>query len=353
MACHIFNKENKLDAETRAKILEYEFDGIIYHSRCPDGVASAYLAWEFYEFKPELYAVYPGQFPEIESGKFLMVDVSPNSEILSNPNIDLWIIDHHKTSLDMFGDYDGLIHGGEENKWSAAMMCMKIFGRDEAWVKYVSDRDTWAFKLKDSDAVNTAIYVEELLIDPLFVKSKLDILRDIDGLAERGKSYLRFKSKLVKEACEMAIIEDDIAYVNYPVFQSDVGNSLVKFYGVKTAVMYRVSDIVNEDKLTASVRSADGSALSFAKHFKGGGHKNAAGIRTTITEFRSKIHPEEDEDEDEDEDEEVDEDVAPRQFMGYGLKKITTPTIIKYAPFIGITALLGGACYYIYTPKTL
>lgn len=299
-SCFIVNETNSTNSILTKKINSFTPKYIVYHDYCPDGIASAWIAWKFYNKEPILIGSPPGKVPEEilsdTNARVLYVDLSP--DLAQYPKFvlsrDLMIIDHHKSCYEQYSDFPGLVYGGKENKWSAARMCLDIFEYDETWVEFVSDRDTWRFELPDSDAVNEAIYVKDLLNDPETVDENLEQLRDISNLVKIGKLYLESKDQLVKKIAQKAqgVYQDDkiIAVVNSPIYQSDIGNYLITHERVDTAVIYYCQNVLESNDILGSVRSKTGTALPLAKVFDGGGHDNAAGFKTTLHKLRKKLN---------------------------------------------------------------
>lgn len=302
LACNIVNEHNHICEDLERTIHTFNPKYIVYHDKCSDGITSAWIAWKFYGMKPILIGTYPGNFPhEIEEDEdrdvnILYVDLSPDRD--KYPDItsrNVIIIDHHKSCYEQYSKYPGLVYGGDENTWSAAMMCQHIFGTNYKWVEYVSDRDTWRFELDHSFSINTAIHIKDLLSDPKSINYNLTALGELDCLKQAGSYYLDVEDKYVRQIAERVYIKEidskNVGFVNCPILQSDVGNYLVENDIVDTAIMYTANNILDKDFIRCSVRSADGSAGPFAKQFGGGGHDNAAGFSTTISYLRKKLNP--------------------------------------------------------------
>lgn len=289
--CKIFNREVKLDSDTEKSISELNPDYIFYHKNCPDGITSAYIAWRYYNRKPICVEENPNfRLTGIEIGSnILIVDLSPANLEDIKYLYNIWIIDHHISTYKKYKKYKKLIYGGDANEWSAALMCKKIFGSKESWIDYISDRDTWSWKLVNSAEINEAIYVEELVNNIFDIDKNLDRLGDLIELTERGKIYLKYKNKLVKDISKSAHIINNTAIVNCPILQSDIGNYLIKQLGCEISIIYRIRDPISMNEIVASVRSDTGKALNVASRFGGGGHKNAAGFTTTVKEWKKKI----------------------------------------------------------------
>lgn len=302
LTCNIVNEENPATEQLKTALHTFMPKYIVYHNNCPDGVASAWIVWSFYKNEPIMIGTYPGNLPEEvaedEAASVLYVDLSPDKtkypDIVSR---NIIIIDHHKSCYNQYADFPRLIYGGMENKWSAAMMCQHIFETNYKWVEYVSDRDTWQFKLDYSDAINMAIYIKEYLTVPDLVDDYLDYLQDLESLRRDGLCYLEVRNKYVQDIAKHVYIHENgdkkIGLVNCPILQSDVGNYLVNEdeNEIDTAVMYTVNNILYKNFIKCSARSRDKSALPLAELFGGGGHANAAGFSTTMSYMRKKLNP--------------------------------------------------------------
>lgn len=148
-----------------------QFDIIVYHMGCPDGIASLWCATYFTDIKIK-YPCIAGKNPilDVKDKSILFVDICPQPYYLLNiAKIakQIIILDHHKTSLTLLGDIEDKIR--EHNNIfvdidmdrSGCQITWDFFAgkgtiRPE-FIEYIADRDLWLWKLPNSKEYNIGL----------------------------------------------------------------------------------------------------------------------------------------------------------------------------------------------------
>jgi oligoribonuclease NrnB/cAMP/cGMP phosphodiesterase (DHH superfamily) len=293
-------------------------DLIIFHGKCPDGFCAAFIAKKRYpeaEIMPLDHGS-PVPFDAVRDKEVLVVDFSwPNRE----DNIELHTIaksfhiyDHHKTAQEKL---EGLNFVTFDMKRSGAGLVWDYFNFDvihrndgvlwqpkpRPWyVNYVEDRDLWNWALPGSKAVNAYLMSLPQTIEAWFA---LDILK-VEYAEQIGVGILRHVNRYVKEAAAEAqfgswnwYISGDterlrhheyytVAVVNAPYMNcSEVGHVLAQKVNIGMTWFERA-----DGQVQFSLRSiGDIDVSQIAKQYGGGGHKNAAGFRTSLQYGRKLI----------------------------------------------------------------
>lgn len=272
---------------------------IIYHevkpgTPCPDGIASAWVASRALRSADLLGHAYGQPLPDVLGyKKIVIVDYSFPRPVLEEwefNGIELVIIDHHKTAMN---DLAGLSCAIFDMQESGATLTWKTFFPDEPcpdWLQYVKDRDLWNFDLPYSEEIHEAVSDIGREFAQIEVLCKLSS-GDLQNLfALKGARLLAPKrQKIVELAANAQVISvkgcKAIA-VSIPEGESRLTSDLASFL-YKT---YAAADFALVATLR-TVSSPNGWALSFrsdkkgndfdvseiAKHFDGGGHRNASG----------------------------------------------------------------------------
>lgn len=202
----------------------------------------------------------------------------------------IWI-DHHSSSLDLVDKYLELnelrgIRSSEASGAALTYMWFKQcpFDKIPQYVKLVSDYDTWAHKLTDSDAFKLGIdsYKNDVFDD---VWERLDS----DSLRHSDFSFLDSVSS-AGYIIKSYIDKDNESYLNSYGFESEIDG--VTVYAVnKSSNSWIFGDLINSypavvvfvfngSKWNYSIFSSDKGAdcQKLAENHGGGGHKHAAGF---------------------------------------------------------------------------
>lgn len=284
---------------------------IIYHKDCTDGYGAAFAAWYEFRDNAEYLACqygddnHKGNILEIIDGRGVYIlDFSfPKEvmeELIERAETVVWL-DHHKTAFESWcpGEFDRYEYQTpntyillNNNRSGAVLSWEYFFAPEQAprLLRHIDDRDRWQFKMEGTKEIHAMLSSmkpwafeqwEKLLDTP------------VDQLAADGAAILRAQnlhvSSMTKQAMKCAIVNPRDTYgmfpaeglaVNATLHISEVGNELAKKSGTYGLVWY----VGQDGRCKCSLRSiGDYDVSAIAKTFGGGGHKNAAGFETDIT----------------------------------------------------------------------
>lgn len=286
-------------------------DLIIYHNNCPDGFTAAYVAHQRYpeaKLFPRDHGLEP-PYEEVAHKDVLVVDFSWRTKEQNRKIADLTrsfrILDHHKTAqAELEGEPYAIF---DMNRSGAGLAWDYLYGDDVEptvknpaaiglprpwWVNYVEDRDLWRFKLSKSEEVN-----DYIMTFPYTIEGWDELVRTPGGAEEAAAAgqYVRLQvTKYVREASKQALDgymnafgkHYTVKVVNVPYLNtSEVGNELSKYADIGLGWFERADGMIQ-----CSLRSKGEVDVSvIAKHFGGGGHKNAAGFQVSLEKGRRII----------------------------------------------------------------
>lgn len=253
----------------------------IYHANCNDGFCAAWLFHRAYPDAEFHAATYGDTPPDVRDRDVYILDFSYKRDVLLALIRDaesLTLLDHHVTAKADLADIEGATIVFDMTK-SGARLAAEFLQLPSApmLVDYTEDRDLWRWQLPSSREINAALssYPRNFAIWDLLDASS------IDELAVEGAAILRYQQQLVDAACRHAelvrIGDHDVPVCHSTVLQSEIGERLCQ--GRPYALIWWCAG----DKYVCSLRSSPhGLDVSeIAKHYGGGGHKNAAGFSTT------------------------------------------------------------------------
>lgn len=299
---------------------------VLYHKNCMDGIASAYIADQYFEFFEVSRICIPIQYGENiyevigeenidQVNDLYFLDFSTDRKTL----IDLAskfnkvvIIDHHKTAeaelknIDTEKDnielyfnmsksgamlsyeYFTVFTGIEPQKdlFGDIVPETDILNISRRVIEYIQDRDIWEWKLPYSKEVSEYL---KFAVKPNDINSFKNMIQNfnIDNARNIGETLNQARDKAVeskvKNYREINIVGINLVCVNLTENISEVGNELCKLTG-KPAMMY----FIKEDlQVILSFRSLDELPdVSFlAKYFGGGGHRNACGASINMIQL--------------------------------------------------------------------
>lgn len=270
---------------------------IIYHANCIDGFTAAWAAWKKFgdsaSYEPHNY----GQ--AITSDKFkdrsvYIVDFSfPRNLLTAICSVakSVTILDHHKTAQEDLTDWAekpaNCYIVFDMNRSGAGITWDYFFPEEQRpkLVNAVEDRDLWKFKLPDTKNIHAFLAIQDKTFQYWeLVHRSLGSTVGYETVVNQGIVLIRQFSKFCDEISETAR-EVDI-FINGEKltglaancsgqFASEVGNILAKRSATFGATYF--SDQTGAVKW--SLRSEGLYDVSrIAKHFGGGGHRNAAGF---------------------------------------------------------------------------
>lgn len=303
---------------------------VIYHANCVDGFASAFLVSQIYGDLANYHACQYGQpCPEFSNSHVIIVDFSFNRSILNAiaaNNIDVLVLDHHKTAQDeltratehpnpnvrvIHPELDDNITVQFDMKKSGALMTWEYYhGAEEApyWVDLISMRDLWYHKKPEHqiaweascEAFNAAVnsYSFDFAVWKRWfdndIYTEVQIGFNTTAIIGEGIAIQRFRAATVTAICAGAKVYKtrfgEIPVVNANgMFASEVGDKLNKGYAhsISWFADAHGNAILSFRSDQNSPEASDVSAI--AKHYGGGGHKNAAGCKMPMSEFLNRF----------------------------------------------------------------
>jgi hypothetical protein len=273
---------------------------VIYHGNCPDGFGAALAAYlklgDDCEYLPMHYSEKPNL--EIFEGKDVYIldfsfDEYSTKQIIEKSNKFVWL-DHHKTacetSLEMFGrptfKVGQKMFVNIDMEHSGAILAWNYFIKKDIppLFNLIDDYDRWVFNYPETKAVNKGLWLEY----PWDFIHWISWLESYRPLLQNGEILLKDHDnkvdKLIKaNAMPCKILGAPGWIANCPNFMaSDVGHTLAKLDNT-FGLTWNMND---ERTIVCSLRSIeDYDVTKIAKQYGGGGHKNAAGFQTTLSEL--------------------------------------------------------------------
>lgn len=300
---------------------------IIHHSGCPDGVASAWVAWEYHrsisteeiQIIPASYGMPLPTFSERPRILYVldfswpwldMVELSRHAERMV-------LLDHHQTTLDnvsMGLDWgppepganvlppDGLFAGVLDNTRSGAMITWDYLHHGEEGrtpdppplIEYVQDRDLWRWQLPLSREMGSLILTLGESVGEWDEFMRMDVGR----LRGRALGAYAFEQAAVRSALKSArwcvMTAPDGEHREFPIFPSPyiLGSTgceqLMEIAGTDMAGYFIDR---NDNMVQLGFRSRNGVTVhDWAKKFGGGGHPQASGCTLPLFDRRLPEH---------------------------------------------------------------
>jgi oligoribonuclease NrnB/cAMP/cGMP phosphodiesterase (DHH superfamily) len=269
---------------------------VLYHSNCYDGFGAAWAAWLKFgdgaKYIPVSYGYPPPEMPDAKT--IYILDFSYDAVTILNLSLkaQVVVLDHHKTAQ---ADLEQLMrtdHNGPPNEIfnphivfdmnrSGALIAWQFFHPEAvvpALIRHISDRDLWQFKIEGSDLVHSA-----LLSYPFDFEVWNKLSESMGKLKDEGVTCERMQEalvgKIVKGSWLGKVANHEVPIVNTTISWSEVGEALLDKH---PDAPFAASFTVFHDQVMWSLRSkGDFDVSEIAKKFGGGGHKNAAGYKTT------------------------------------------------------------------------
>lgn len=296
---------------------------VIYHADCTDGFGAAFAAWLKFGSDADYYAARYGDkdLPDWQGREVYILDFSFPRALMDDAfqlaKHVVWL-DHHKTAFEMWigGLFDGTEGRHEQHDQvrdivldfdkSGALLAWEYFHPGAAipkLIQHIDDRDRWQFKLDGSKELHAALqsykpwsfeqWGEKFYSCysglPAYFEEELHML--YDGGAAILRAQEQHVADMAKQARKCEIwrlkpgmdINDEFRYpglaVNAPIHVSEVGHELANQSGTYGLVWYVGADT----RVKCSLRSnGEYDVSGIARHFGGGGHRNAAGFETDI-----------------------------------------------------------------------
>lgn len=290
-------------------------DVVIYHDRCPDGKAGAWVFWTLNKYKSKsikFYGCLHGQPPpgDIEGKNVVIVDFCFPRRIIfemASKAKSIFVLDHHESARDDLVEplpqnvkvvFD-MERSGAQIAWDTVHGSMAAKYRP--WfIDVIADRDLYAWKLENSKALGKALSSKGY-----YTWEKMDELWEMDWMAQEDKMHA-FLKKMVKlgnilveqeereisSICSRSILAEftvpdgtkyTVRLVGCPDhYRSDVGNRLCETNpDIDFAVLWRYDFLLDEWWISCRglEKTSKVNLAKLTKQFhRGGGHANSAGF---------------------------------------------------------------------------
>lgn len=312
---------------------------IISHADCLDGCAAAWVVKHFLELQTRNHGVvfdlvvhfasYTAPLPAPRPhDNVIFTDFCPDDLLALDAYMKvvdrLTVIDHHpkvestlvtlhgwasEAAADPQGPAMAKVNSLFSKEASGALLAWHYFAHPSSWrhslprlpwddgstasltalpetplkvIEIVSDGDLYQFKLPETKAIQTALYLRGLTLEGFDACTKLSIAE----LYHMGKVLLEAKNQAVEWAVSHCRVEVDISSLEGATVAlavngnarvaSDAGHLLEQRYpGYYAYLIYWDG---TDGLRHYSVRSQQGHARTLAEHFGGGGHANASGF---------------------------------------------------------------------------
>lgn len=267
---------------------------IIYHKGCADGFCAAFILNKIYP-DADLLAMQYGESTNplfnltgkhcIADEDVIIADFSFKRDImLAIKGVSKSVIcyDHHKTAEKELEGLDFCVFDMDksgarlvyEHEWlRQAGLNLGFDSHIKFLVDYTEDRDLWKWQLPSSKSISAAIasFPFDFEIWGGFYKG---------SLIQDGNAILRYQQQIVDRAIfnatDIDILGQTVKATNATSLVSEIGGKLAE------DSPFGLTYFIVEDGIVFSLRSRGegGEDVSeIAKHFGGGGHRNAAGFK--------------------------------------------------------------------------
>ena len=289
-----------------------DFDAIIYHGPCSDGIGGLWCASYYKPIKTK-FACKAGTNPtgDYTGMNVIFVDICPKIDyLLELVKVASYVVilDHHKSSQQMINDNKDVLNLIPnlliefDMERSGCQMAWDYFFEGISrpfFIDYIGDRDLWTWKLPDSKEVNTALFDLGYIV-PYNLDKMTELMKDSETKLKELKSIGSLIESVNKRQVDIAIsnaIEATMKSADgnktyriwlagniNPILRSELGNILCS-KPFKDGVMPDFSSTWQYDPKSNEwwvslrgipSRSPDLSIL--ASSFGGGGHPMASGI---------------------------------------------------------------------------
>lgn len=284
-------------------------DRVIYHNKCPDGIAAAWPFWRQNNFryktgKMKIEGFSHGQPPpvHIKDEYIIIVDFCFSYQIIKEMSLKakkIIIIDHHVSAKKELDKYDlpqnvtliyDLYRSGAQLAWDY------VYNSSSRpfFIDIIADRDLWRWQIKDSKEIGKALATKGF-----YSWENMEIMYHIWMLGQEGLflNEMLFIGRLVCEQeekeisiiCSKAILSNFkcpngnnyiVKIVSCPSnYRSEVGHRLCEG-SVDFAVIWQYDFLL--DEWWISCRGSEDKDLDLTEisslFSRGGGHKNSAGF---------------------------------------------------------------------------
>lgn len=262
----------------------------IYHSNCADGFSAAWAVWKA---KGDRFEYYPGVHdapaPPVHGREVVIVDFSyprPQMEQLAAQASRVLLLDHHQTAEAALRPLldNGVIDGIIDQSRSGAMLAWDYFHPGTPppqLLRHVQDRDLWQWQLPGTRGIMAAV------LSYPFVLEEWDRLMSTDPalLYREGVPIVRKQRKDMEEI--LPLVTRKLRIGGYIVPAANLPPNMAADGANRLArnAPFAVSYWDGPQMRTFSLRSRRGEVdvARIAEAYGGGGHRNAAGFRLSLT----------------------------------------------------------------------
>jgi len=269
---------------------------ILYHARCPDGFGAALAAWLFYEGRAEFHGLDHGDvktvadLPALDGRAVYILDFSFDPELMREIEeraAKLVMLDHHKSAAEKLTGFAcrcGVVHFDMDK--SGARLAWEFFHPDAPLpdlVRFVEDRDIWAWQFPESAAYLAALDMEPFDLARWQAIAAFTPVQAAAFMA-RGQAmdekFHKLASDIAEGAQPIAFNGQQGLMVNAPgAFHSLVGEMLSQRSG-SFALMWTAG---KGGLVKVGLRSQRGyDCIPLAESMGGGGHAQACGFRMGV-----------------------------------------------------------------------
>jgi hypothetical protein len=268
-----------------------DFDLILYHSSCPDGLSAAWCFWRHNRQVECVGMRYNQPPPDVKGRRVAVVDFSFPRPVLEQMYQDaalLRVWDHHETALEHLAGLDychfDMSKAGCELAWEALENDkVKPF-----FLQANGDHDVWR-KVPDSEAISRVLREQRgnnfENYDRMYDCELAGKTECREGLLDQGRRLLEQDAKAITRQLKFSCLfklkgTDYIVRVGVPPAQlrSEFGEAMCLAGGCDFSCSYIYALDKGEWWLSArSVGKKSNVAKIMEDQFGGGGHFNAAG----------------------------------------------------------------------------
>jgi oligoribonuclease NrnB/cAMP/cGMP phosphodiesterase (DHH superfamily) len=295
-----------------------EFDIIVFHNWCPDGVTGLWCAHHYAkdkEFKKIGISADGDPYGNFNGKKIIFIDVCPSIDWLVKNLVivkKVTILDHHKTACDeinenlhLLSNYDNLELVLDMTRSGCQIAWDYFFPNTErAWfVNYVGDQDLWTWSLENSKEINAVLdfndYIDQYNLNKLDELLNYSV-EQLQELKKEGLQIAKFKTKIINDELEWvqeAVFIVDGKEYNIQIagaITSDMKSELGNLLSEKLlengslpdfGVVWDYYPRYNQWKLSLRGNDISPDLSEIARKFGGGGHPYASGITLDSSPF--------------------------------------------------------------------
>ena len=273
----------------------------VFHGKCADGLGALWaVVRRFGMENVEPFAGFYGRpAPDVTGRKVVMVDFSYSRDVMEDlvAKAESFIcLDHHESARDALAGIPGCHF---DMTRSGAVMAWEHFMHFESCplvLRYIGDRDIWAWKMPSSREVSEvmqwdfSVSIEDQLAQ--VTANQIQLERDFPSVVLTGTAIRTATERLVKAHAGSWFWvtvrggKKIPACFCHPILASETGNVLAAMAENPEGVSVCLS-AGHDGKYALSFRAVNGTAKDLALAYGGGGHPNAAGAGVDLDGFNA------------------------------------------------------------------